>query len=268
MRYIADAIHRIHAMDFLANRDNPLTRLHPLAKTIVTVGYIMLLTSFDRYNLTGVLSMALYLMVTYNIAEISLWKSVRGFWLMIPVLLALGIANLWFDHAIVGYIGRIAVTGGMITIVTLLLKGAFALLASYILMATTTIEQVCAALRLVHVPKVIVTLILLIYRYIIVLMKEVERIITAYEMRAPNQRGVHFSAWGTLVGQLLLRSIDRAQEVYESMTMRGYDGDFNLPTGSFSIRRGTAYAIVWIALFFVLRFVPLFEMIGRLFTKT
>ncbi len=267
MRYIADAIHRIHAMDFLATRDNPLTRLHPLAKTIVTVGYIILLTSFDRYNLTGVLSMALYLMVTYNIAEISLWKSLRRFWLMIPVLLALGIANLWFDHVIVGYIGKIAVTGGMITIVTLLLKGAFALLASYIFMATTTIEQVCAALRLIHVPKVIVTLILLIYRYMIVLMKEVERIITAYEMRAPEHKGVHFSVWGTLAGQLLLRSIDRAQEVYESMIMRGYDGDFKLPMGYLSIQRGVVYAIVWSGLFLILRFIPLFEVIGRLITK-
>lgn len=48
----------------------------------------------------------------------------------------------------------------------------------------------------------------------------------AYSLRAPRQKGIHFKAWGSFVGQLLLRSMDRAGVVYESMTLRGYQGEF------------------------------------------
>ena len=43
---------------------------------------------------------------------------------------------------------------------------------------------------------------------------------TAYALRAPGEKGIHFRAWGSLLGQLLLRSVDRAQLVYESMLLR------------------------------------------------
>jgi cobalt/nickel transport system permease protein len=48
----------------------------------------------------------------------------------------------------------------------------------------------------------------------------------AYHLRAPGQKGIQVSAWGSFLGQLLLRSMDRAQELYAAMLLRGYDGEF------------------------------------------
>ena len=48
----------------------------------------------------------------------------------------------------------------------------------------------------------------------------------AYALRAPKQKGVHFKVWGSLAGQLLLRSIDRANNLYASMLLRGYQGEY------------------------------------------
>lgn len=62
-----------------------------------------------------------------------------------------------------------------------------------------------------------VVVLLLTYRYLILLLQEGSRMSAAYALRAPYSKGIAFNAWGTLVGQLLLRSIDRAQTVYESM---------------------------------------------------
>ena len=69
---------------------------------------------------------------------------------------------------------------------------------------------------------------MLVYRYIIVLLKETERMTDAYMLRSPGQKGLHYKVWGTMVGQLLLRSMDRAQIVYDSMRLRGYCGEFHL----------------------------------------
>lgn len=49
----------------------------------------------------------------------------------------------------------------------------------------------------------------------------------AYALRAPGQKGINLKAWGSFAGLLLIRSIDRAQTVYESMQLRGFTGEFN-----------------------------------------
>ena len=87
----------------------------------------------------------------------------------------------------------------------------------------------------------------------IVLLKEAERIMLAYEMRAPGQKGVHWKAWGSLAGQLLLRSIDRAQIVYESMMLRGYDGTFRLIRKKENTAQSLVYGIGWILIFLLYR---------------
>ncbi len=108
----------------------------------------------------------------------------------------------------------------------LIVKGCYSVFASYLLIATTTVEQICYALRRLHLPAIFVTQILLTYRYVSVLLSEANRMMQAYSLRAPRQKGIHFKAWGSFVGQLLLRSMDRAGAVYESMALRGYQGEF------------------------------------------
>ncbi|MDY4970728.1 MAG: energy-coupling factor transporter transmembrane component T, partial [Lachnospiraceae bacterium] len=66
---------------------------------------------------------------------------------------------------------------------TLILKGIFTVLAAYLLIATTTIEKICYALHLLHVPGILITQFLLTYRYVTVLLKEVNRITQAYSLR-------------------------------------------------------------------------------------
>ena len=90
--------------------------------------------------------------------------------------------------------------------ITLMLKGVFALMASFLLIATTPMDSLCAALRKLHVPSLLVTLLLLTYRYVAVMLREVSVMTDAYHLRAPGQKGIHISAWGSFLGQLLLRS--------------------------------------------------------------
>ena len=139
----------------------------------------------------------------------------------------MGLLNPIFDRQIVTQIGTLAVSGGVVSMLTLVMKGVFCLLASFLLMATTTIEEICRALRQLHLPKTITSLLLLTFRYIGVLLSEVSVMQEAYSLRAPGQKGVHISAWGSFLGQLLLRSMDRAEALYESMELRGFCGDFS-----------------------------------------
>ena len=89
----------------------------------------------------------------------------------------------------------------------------------------------------------------------------------AYHLRAPGQKGIHISAWGSFLGQLLLRSMDRAQELYSSMLLRGYHEHFHYaPVGAFTMQDG-AYLLVCVTALVLLRFAPVAQWIGSLMMR-
>lgn len=263
MSKINEAIYEIRQMDQLAARDQWMNTLHPLVKLCLTVMYIFIVVSFSKYDLIGLLAMGIYLMMGFTLAELSFGECLKRLRIILPLVCVVGLANPFFDRVPVE-LGRITINAGVISMLTLMVKGCFAVLASYLLIATTSIEKICYALRLIHVPTIMVTQILLTYRYISLLLEEVNRITQAYSLRAPHQKGVHFKVWGSLTGQLLLRSIDRANSVYESMTLRGYQGEFRYVGDKSSFRAvDILYFLVWLVLFIVMRMFPIIYVIGN-----
>lgn len=265
MSKIDGAIHEIHQMSQMAEEDQWMNRIHPLVKVLLTVIYIFITVSFHKYDLSGVISMAIYPFILFVLGDISIGKAISRMRLVLPVVCVVGLFNPFFDKEIVTRLGGIAISGGVISMLSLMVKGCLTVLAAYLLIATTTIEKICYALRMIHVPKIVVTQILLIYRYITVLLKEVNRVTQAYALRAPGQNGVHFKAWGSLVGQMLLRSMDRADDVYASMCLRGYNGNFE-----YGMEKGISFSsilffFVWLVVLIGLRLFPLFQIVGGLF---
>jgi cobalt/nickel transport system permease protein len=146
--------------------------------------------------------------------------------------------------------------------ITLMLKGVFCLMASFLLMATTKIENLCAALRAMHFPQIIVTLLLLTFRYVGVMTEELAVMTDAYHLRAPGQKGIHVSAWGSFLGQLLLRSMDRAQELFSSMMLRGYHDHFHYADIDRFRLRDAGFMVLCILFFVLLRYGNIAQLIG------
>ena len=265
MNKIDNAIKTVHHMDYQANHNGYLNTTHPLVKLLITIIYIILLTSIDKYNLVTTLAMSIYLILVSMIGDLSIKNALKSLKVVLLLLLILGIANPILDRTVITYIGIVPITTGIISMFTLLLKGIFSILASYFLILTTSIEEICYALKMIHMPNILITVVMLIYRYIIVFLKEVQRIWVAYQMRAPKQKGVHYKAWGSLIGGLMLRSIDRAQVVYESMELRGFDPDTFFTKKEKADKKSWIYFCLMLILFIILRFVPVFEIIGGIF---
>ena len=79
------------------------------------------------------------------------------------------------------------------------------------------------------VPKIIIELSLLIYRYVFVLLEEMLNIRNAQRVRL----GYHnwsqsMKSLSTLGGSLIFRAYDRAERIFEAMTARGYTGSMSL----------------------------------------
>ena len=263
MSKIGNAISEIHRMDQLAERDQWVNRIHPLVKFVLTIAYIAIVVSFHKYDIYGIAGMAIYPYLMYTIADLSWKDSFKRLKIVLPLVCFIGIFNPIFDRTIVT-LGDMQIRAGVLSMLTLMMKGVFSVLASYLLIATTSIDKICYALDLLHVPKIMITQFMLTYRYVTVLLEEVNRITQAYALRAPKQKGIHYRVWGSLTGQLLLRSMDRATVVYESMTLRGFQGNYRYlgKKIKWSWKDGL-YMLIWLVLFVVLRKIPVILVIGN-----
>ncbi|MBQ6550639.1 MAG: cobalt ECF transporter T component CbiQ [Lachnospiraceae bacterium] len=257
----------LREMDDLAARQSPVHSLHPLAKLVTTIAYILVTVSFGKYDLSGLLTMALYPIILFSVSGISMRTCFYKLRYVLPLVCAVGLFNPFFDKAPILYIGKLGASGGVISMITLMLKGVLCLQASFLLAATTQMDALCAALRKIRVPGMLVTMLLLTYRYISVMVDEVSVMTTAYKLRAPGQKGIHISAWGSFLGQLLLRSMDRADELYVSMQLRGFAGEFQYADVKRAEVRDWLFAILLPAAFILLRYCNVAELLGQLLSR-
>ncbi len=264
MSKIDHAIRDIHGID-AAGRSSVLSGIHPLVKLLVTFWYLILVLSFPKYDISGLAGMSLYFIIMIIVGEISVKRVFPRLCVVFFPVLLLGIVNPFFDRVPFGAIGSFIVTGGMLSMVNLWMKAAFAVFATYVLTESTGIEDICYALQLLHLPSVLITQLMLMHRYLILMLKEAERVTTAYSMRAPGQKGIHFRAWGSLAGRMLIGSMDRADTVYESMLLRGFDGKFHFTGREGKRSTSILFGVVWFVLIAALRFLPVFRLVGGLF---
>ena len=227
MNKMEKALHELGEMDDLTAMDSPIHRLSPLAKLLTAIIYIIVVVSFRKYDLSGLAVMLLFPVILFQISGVPVRTCFYKLRIVLPLVMAVGLFNPLYDRAPLLTLGSLPVSGGVVSMLSLMLKGLLCLMASFLLIATTPIDSLCAALRKLHLPSTLVTLLLLTYRYVGVMTEELAVMTDAYHLRAPGQKGIHVSAWGSFLGQLLLRSMDRAQELYGSMLLRGYHGHFH-----------------------------------------
>ncbi len=264
MKKVETALQEFREMDELSARSSLIHVINPLVKLLVTIAYIITVVSFGKYQLDRLFIMVIYPVIMFGMSDTPAGVFFRKMKYMLVLVGAVGIANPFFDTDTMLVLGGINISGGVVSMITLMLKGFYSLAASFILIATTSFDSLAASLRRLHVPSVLVSLMLLTYRYITVMMDEVSVMTTAYKLRAPGQKGIHIKAWGSFLGQLLLRSMDRAEELYNAMQLRGFDGNYNYVEKS-RLRVGDIlFFIVSIGLMAVFRMFDITAMLGSL----
>ena len=104
-----------------------------------------------------------------------------------------------------------------------LLKSNLCVFTMLLLTWTTPFQDVLQELRRLRFPPVMLTTLALMYRYLPVLAEESRRMSRARASRTFSRR--RFAAWQNLsliIGQLFVRSADRAERIYLAMCARGW----------------------------------------------
>ena len=215
-----------------------LQRIDPRAKLLVTLLFVAVLSTCPLRP--AVALFALYPVVTALWGGVGIVRMVRRSLTVLPFVAFIGLFNLFQPR------GWVVWTG-------LLWRGLLSVQALLLLVATTGYRSVCQALRQLGVPSFFVVQLLLIYRYLRVIVEEALSMQRARRARSVTQRR-SWSLWGTLVGQLLLRTLARAERIHRAMTARGFCGAPPAPhTPLIWHPADSLYIIGWSAIFVLIR---------------
>lgn len=265
MSNIINSLYNMMFLDDLARKETSIHSIHPLIKLLTTVVYLTVVVSFGRYEISSLLPFVFYPVLIFSSAELPVAPILKRILLVEPFIIGIGILNPLFDHHTV-MLGGIAISRGWVTFLSIFIKCGLTVTVSILLIATTGMDRLAAALRMLKIPKIFVLQLLLTYRYISVLIEEVSRMMRAYSLRAPGQKGIKKSVWGSFAGQILLRTFERAQRVYQAMSLRGFTGEYNTGDISKVSFKDFAYFAGWGLFFVIARIYNIPILIGSLFT--
>jgi len=118
---------------------------------------------------------------------------------------------------------------GLLFTATLAMKTVALVTLALTLLSSAPLHVTLAAARKLGVPKLLVQLTLLTYRYVFLLLDELGRLRIALRVRGfRNAMSVHaYRTVGQVTGTLLVRGSDRAEHVAQALRCRGFDGHFH-----------------------------------------
>jgi len=254
----------IGELDALSRRDSSAHRLDPRAKLLATAVFLATVVSWGRYEIVGLLPLAAFPLVLGAIGRVPCGFVARKLLIAAPFVLVLGAFNPIFDTAPRELAAGIEISGGWISYLSIVLRFGLTVAAALALVAVTGMNRLCAAASILGAPRIFVTQLALLYRYLFVLAAQAQRMSRAAELRAPGRRRMSIALFGSLVGHLLLRTFDRAQRIHLAMRCRGFDGDIPLVRPMRFGPWDAAFLAGWIAFFAAVRVFRLPDLLGGL----
>ena len=123
----------------------------------------------------------------------------------------------------------------------------------YFLSMTTPVPDLLNLLYDLHCPRLLVELMLLIYRFIFVLLKTADSISLAQKSRLGNKDyRTSLKSFASLGSSLMVRAVKRSNALYSSMEARCYDGKINLLREEQPVNRISMFYIFLFELFLLI----------------
>ena len=254
----------ISYLDIISSRDTSIHRLDPRAKLLTTLAFIVVVVSFSKYAITGLVPFVIYPVVVIALGDLPLGYLLRKILLAAPFAFFIGVFNPFFDREILMHLGPVAISGGWLSFISIMIRFFLTVTAALLLISTTGFNGVCLALEKLGAPRAFVVQLLFLYRYLFVLGDEATRLTRARSLRSFEGRGMGIRVFSSLVGQLLLRTLDRARRIHLAMLCRGFDGEVRLVRPLKFTKWDLAYTLGWSGLFALMRLYDIPQLVGNL----
>ena len=234
---------------------SPYLAVDPPALLLVTVGYLCLMLSVPTAHIDILLWYALYPIISAPLLGLSYSSVFLQSLIVLPLVLLLAVFNPILDTTPVADFQGWVITNGWLLFWGVIVRGLLSMQALLLLIRSIGFVGMVRGMSRLGVPRFLTVQLLMVFRYIRVLIEEGASMKAARDARSFGRKNLSLKLWGVLVGQLFLRSVDRAERVHRAMLARGFHGDVSYSLSSRS-RWGwssTLYLVVWMIIFVMLR---------------
>jgi cobalt/nickel transport system permease protein len=249
-------------LDTLSYKTTFVHRLDPRIKILVSFTFILFVVSFPKYELSSLLPFFIY-PVFLDAGEIPFRAIAKKVLFISPFAIFIGIFNPLLDTSVIVKPFGVPVTGGWISFFTIILKFILTVSTALLLIAVTSFPGICEALERLRFPKIFVIQLLFLYRYLFVLLQESLRMIRAREARSFGKKGKEMKTFVRLISVLLIRSVERAERIYQAMVSRGFRGEIRVLKRHRLRYYDILFAIISISMFYLFRNFDIVNFIGN-----
>ncbi len=228
----------IHFLDPYRPRASLIHRLDPRVKLVLALAFILTVSllpfgAWPVYVLFFAISLSIIiaselgvryvlkraaLAFPFVLAAVPLLFTVSG-----PALLVIPIGSITLTVSSIG----------LERFLSIAFKSWVSVQVAIVLAASTSFPDLLVAMRAIRLPRLLVAVFSLMWRYLFVLADEALRLMRARSARsgeADNAKAGGSLVWrarvtGGMAGNLFVRSFERGDRIYAAMAARGYDGE-------------------------------------------
>ncbi|NPV59414.1 MAG: cobalt ECF transporter T component CbiQ [Actinobacteria bacterium] len=214
-------------LDEYSDLRSPVHQLDPRAKLVGFAALIVICVSTppDRYA-----AFAAYLGLELALVLVSRlpWRHVlKRMLVVLPFILVVAAFLPFFGEGGGSYnLGPLTLSAhGLLVLWNVAAKSTISVLAVILLSSTTPFPELLKGMEKLKVPVLLTTILSFMYRYVFVLMDELQRMRRARDSRGWSGKWFWQSkVIGHMIAALFLRSYERGERVYAAMLARGYGG--------------------------------------------
>jgi len=221
-------------IDKYSHRDSVIHRLDPRVKLLLSFSFLILLVATSNIKLFGMYLGLVTLLVSVSHVPLHFYFK--------KLLLVTPLAVLFSVFLVISYLVEQGLPFSIETITSnlpiyhrlalLVSKIYLSILVLSLMVASTRFNDLLWGMRKLRMPLIVTTLSKLVYTYIFLFIDELHRTLRAYKSRTPVRRVPRVKVYGSIAAAILVRSIDRSENIYKAMVSRGFDGEF--PEGNFN----------------------------------
>ena len=230
----------IHFLDPYVHLPSPIHRLDSRVKLVLTLAFIFTV-ALTPIGIWPVYILLLTIVLSAEVlSALGVIYVLKRALLAVPFILAAfpiiftASGNTLLTFALGPW--ALSVSGaGLERFISIALKSWISLQAAIVLASSTPFPQLLVAMRAIHIPRLLVAIFGLMWRYMFVLGDEALRLIRARASRSGHLQIGDTKSGGSLTwraqvaggmaGNLFLRALERSDRIYNAMLSRGYDGE-------------------------------------------
>ena len=214
-------------LDKYATRESPVHSLDARAKILVTFGLIVLCVSTPISAWPAFAGYAAFLVALAICSGVPLGFVAGRSLIALPFAGTIGLLQPFLHPDAAGWdLGPVHLSAeGTLLLARIVVTALIGAAATTLLVSTTRFNALLRGFEQLGVPRLLVTLGSFAYRFIFVLVDEVERMKRARDCRSfSGRRLLEARTIGRMIGTLFLRTYERAERVYQAMVCRGFEG--------------------------------------------